>query len=123
MASNKPHRTPPALPLPQDALDALRDLCKVCTQAQVARQLGVSDAAISSALRGRYIGNVERLAERIRGQLLNATVSCPVLGTITTRICQDEREKPFHAANPLRVQLYRTCKSCPNNPSNFKGGK
>lgn len=120
MASNKPAKTPPAKPLPDDALSALRTLCSTTSQAAVARKLGVSDAAISGALKGRYIGNVERLAERVRGELLNATVRCPVLGDITTRICQDEREKPFHSANPTRVQLWRACKTCPNNP---KGGK
>jgi predicted transcriptional regulator len=120
MASSK---TPAAKPLPVDALEALQKLCGATTQAAAARRLGVSDAAVSGALKGRYIGNVERLAERIRGELLNAVVECPVLGSITARICQDEREKPFHTANPMRVQIWRACKSCPNNPSNFKGGK
>lgn len=121
MASSKPKaKTPPAKPLPADALEALRRLCSTTSQADVARRLAVSDASVSGALKGRYIGNVERLAERIRGELLNAKVLCPVLGDITTRICQDEREKPFHTANPLRVQLWRACQHCPNNP---KGGK
>lgn len=113
MASTK---TPPARPLPDDALGALRALCATTTQAAVARRLGVSEGTISNALKGRYIGNVDKLAERIRGELLAATVICPVLGEITSRICQDERGKPFHAANPLRVQLWRTCQSCPHNP-------
>ena len=120
MPSNKPARTPPAKPLPNDALDALRKLCSTTSQALVARQIGVSDAAVSGALKGRYIGNVDRLAERIRGELLNLKVQCPVLGSITTRICQDEREKPFHSANPVRVQLWRACKTCPNNPKGVK---
>lgn len=121
MASSKAPRTPPAKPLPEDALQALRELCAKTTQAQVARRLGVSDAAVSSALNARYIGNVDRLAERIRGELLNETVQCPVLGEITTRICQDEREKPFHSANPVRVRLWRECQRCPHNPK--AGGK
>lgn len=120
MPSNKAARTPPAKPLPEDALNALRKLCVSTSQAVVARRLGVSDAAISGALKGRYIGNVERLAERVRGELLNAKVICPVLGEITTRICQDEREKPFHTANPQRIRIWRACQTCPNNP---KGGK
>lgn len=121
MASNK---TPPAKPLPQDALDALLELKKHLTQAAIAKRLGVSDAAVSAALKGRYIGNVEALAERIRGELLNQTVSCPILGDITTRICQDERKKPLHTANPVRVQLWRACKVCPHNPATqAKGGQ
>ena len=109
-------KTPPAKPLPADALQALNALCRTMPQSEVARRLGVSDGTVSNALKQRYIGNVERLAERIRGELLDATVQCPVLGAITTRICQDEREKPFHTANPLRVQLWRACQNCPNNP-------
>lgn len=121
MASSKPAaKTPPAKPLPIDALDALRTLCGTTSQAVVAKRLGVSDAAVSGALKGRYIGNVERLAERIRGELLNAKVTCPELGAITTRICQDEREKPFHTANPLRVRIWRACQTCPNNPKGAK---
>lgn len=114
MASTK---TPPAKPLPPDAMAALLELKKHLTQAEIARKLGVSDGTISNALKGRYIGNVEALAERIRGELLNATVRCPILGEITSRICQDERKKPLHTANPVRVQLWRACKTCPHNPA------
>lgn len=112
----QPSKRPVAVPLPADALQALKSACEATSQAAVARKLKLSDATISSALKGRYIGNVERIAERIRGELLKATVPCPVLGEITSRICQDEREKPFQAVNPQRVRLYRACQSCPNNP-------
>lgn len=125
MASNKPTAkkavTPPAKALPTDALQALIALRAKLTQADIARRLNVSDATISSALSGKYIGNVDKLAERIRGELLNVTVQCPILGSISTRICQDERAKPFAAAtNPMRVSLWRACKTCPHNP-NCKG--
>lgn len=119
MASSK---TPPARALPTDVLTALQDACRprdkggLGSQAAVAAKLKVSDATISSALRGKYIGNVDRLAERIRGELLKATVACPVLGEISARICQDEREKPFSAHNPQAVRLWRACKRCPHNP-------
>jgi len=115
MASNK---TPVAKSLPDDALNALIELKQHSTQADIARRIGVSEGTISNALKGRYIGNVDALAERIRGELLNQTVACPILGEITSRMCQDERKKPFHTANPLRVQLYRACKTCPHNQAN-----
>lgn len=107
--------TPPAKPLPADALQALKAACQATSQAEVARRLEVSDGTVSNALKGRYIGNVERMAERIRGTLLNATVACPVLGEISARICQDEREKPFQPNGP-RVRLWRACQKCPHNP-------
>ncbi|MGE0333200.1 MAG: helix-turn-helix domain-containing protein [Ramlibacter sp.] len=107
---------PDAKPLPSDALEALKAACNGTPQAEVARRLKVSDGTISNALRGRYIGNVDRLAERIRGELLNTEVLCPVLGSINARVCQDEREKPFSAINSHRVRLFRACRRCPNNP-------
>lgn len=130
MASNKtPFKsplTPPAKALPDDALTALNKLKGIYTQSEIARRLGVSEGTISNAFKGRYIGNVDKLAERIRGELLNQTVACPILGEISTRICQDERSKPFAATNPMRVRLWRACKSCPHNPNaqpavNLKG--
>lgn len=108
-------KTPPAKALPDDALQALQRLCASTTQTAVARRLGVSDGTISNALNGRYIGNVERLAERIRGELLDGTVQCPVLGPVSLRICQDERGKGLYA-NPLRIQMYRACMACDKNP-------
>jgi hypothetical protein len=113
MALNK---TPVAKALPDDAMQALLQLKEHLKQSEIAARIGVSEGTISNALKGRYIGNVEALAERIRGELLNQTVKCPILGEITSRICQDERKKPFHTANPMRVQLWRACKACPNNP-------
>jgi hypothetical protein len=104
-------------PLPQDALQALLDLKKNLSQAEIARRLDVSDSTLSQAVRGKYIGNIDALAERIRGEFLKKTVACPILGEITSRICQDERKTPFHTANPMRVQLWRACKACPNNPA------
>lgn len=117
MTSSKPPlKTPAARALPADALQALSAFCASGTQAAAARRLGVSEGTVSNALKGRYIGNVDKLAERIRGELLAATVACPVLGEITSRICQDERSKPLHAVNPLRVQLWRACQGCAHNP-------
>lgn len=117
MASINKTKTPPAKALPADALQALMALRTKHTQAVIARRLDVSEATISSAIKGRYIGNVDKLAERIRGELLSQTVACPILGQISTRICQDERGKPFHTAtNPMRVRLWQACRTCPHNP-------
>lgn len=113
---------PEAKPLPADALAALQLACKQSNQADVARRMKVSDGTISNALRGRYIGNVDRLAERIRGELLNSEVQCPVLGSINARVCQDEREKPFAAISSHRVRLFRACRTCPRNPKAEGGG-
>jgi hypothetical protein len=111
-----PAAKPEAKALPKPALEALQKLCKTKTQAHVAQRLGVSPAAVNQALQGKYIGNVERMAERIRGELLAETVGCPTLGQVTLRICQDTREQPFLASNPLRVAQFKACRACPHNP-------
>jgi hypothetical protein len=111
--------TPPAQPLPQDALNALQELIKLSgSQAHAARRLGVNEGSISNALKGRYIGNVERLTERIRGELLNETVHCPGgYGQINRRICQDTREAPlWRFQNPYQRSLRLQCNQCVNNP-------
>lgn len=135
MASSKPRRvassartaeprapakkaaTPAARSLPPDALQALMAWRSRDTQSEIARRLGISDGTVSNALQGRYIGNVDRLAERIRGEVLNQQVACPILGPISSRICQDERARPFSArTNFMGVRLWHACKTCPHNP-------
>ncbi len=111
-------KTPAATPLPADALAALLELCKTHKQSQVAERLGLTESAISHALKGKYIGNVDRMAERIRGELLNETVQCPGgYGQINRRICQDTREAPLSRfQNPYQRSLRLHCNQCPNNP-------
>ncbi|MFN9279389.1 MAG: helix-turn-helix domain-containing protein [Betaproteobacteria bacterium] len=107
---------PPAKPLPADALEALRRLCTTTSQAAVSRRLGVTPGSISQALNGRYVGNVERLAERIRGEVLGQQVACPLWGQLTLRMCQDKRETPLNAGNPLMVRQWQACRGCIHNP-------
>lgn len=81
----------------------------------VADKLRRSKAAVSGVLTGNYKASTRLMEERVRGELMNKTLTCPVLGEISPATCQDEQCKPFAATNPQRVALYRACRGgCPN---------
>lgn len=114
MASTADVRT-----LPDDEMHALRAaVARLGTQAAVAKALGVSSSTVSQALKGHYVGDVDALAQRIRGALMNELVSCPVMGELSAKHCLDYQTRPLVFTNPLRVRLHRACKTCPNR----KGG-
>lgn len=89
----------------------LREACSRSSQNQVAKRLNVNAAVVSKVLRGRYEGAVDGVEARVRGELMRATLTCPVLGDISTRRCQDEQRRPFAATNHLRVALFHACRS------------
>lgn len=95
---------------------ALREACASASQAAVARKLGVSPAMISQALKGAYKGDIDRLQTLVEGALLVQTVECPIIGHLAKHKCLEhqERDGRFATANPLKMQLYRACRSgCP----------
>lgn len=112
MASNKP-RQPQALP--HDVLAALQAAVKrLGSQTATARELGVSAAVVNHLLKGRYAGDVARMASRIRGQFMSETVACPVMGELNRRHCLDYQARPLVHTNSIRVRLHAACKTCPN---------
>lgn len=100
-----------------DWLDELRKECEASSQAKVAERLGVSTAMINQVLRGKYKCSTARLAERVRGELLNKTVKCPVMeiGVITVRRCQDFQVRPLSTINPTQGRLWIACRKCPHS--------
>lgn len=96
-------------------IDALAAECARTSQSATARRLGVSGAMVNQALKGSYRGRLDRLERRVRGELMQDTALCPVLGLISTRQCEDEQAQPFSTASRLRVAVYRACRDgCPN---------
>lgn len=111
MASNKPA----CKALPADTKAALQAAVnRFNSQSKVAEELGVSTAVISTLLKDKYTGNVEGMAQRIRGQYMAETVLCPVQGTLSKRSCLDNQALPQAFTNPIRAALGRACKNCPN---------
>jgi len=82
---------------------------------EVSTLLRRSKGCISDVLNGKYGASTKRIEERVRGELMNKTLTCPVLGEISPAKCQDEQERPFAATNPTRVAVWKACRAgCPN---------
>lgn len=84
------------------------------SQTAVADRLNVSGAAVSQVLGNTYIGRLDKIEARVRGELMGKTVTCPVLGEITQRRCMDAQSRPYSPTNDLRIELHRACPRCPN---------
>lgn len=95
-----------------DWVKAMADECDRTTQAAVAKQLKLSTSTINQVLGRQYKAALGKIEAAVRGQFLNETVSCPVMGTIRRDICLREQKRPFTTTNPIRVQLFRACPDC-----------
>lgn len=98
-------------------LTVLHDECKKRNQRVVATELGYSQSVINQVLKGTYGGDNDKVRAKVEGLYMGATVMCPVVGAIPRNRCIEQQGRPFAATNPMRVQMYRTCPTCPNNQS------
>lgn len=81
-----------------------------------AERIGYSPAVVTHVIRNHYTGDMERVAGKVRGALMGATVICPVLGEIRRDRCLDEQRKPFAGTSSIRSRLYHACRAgCPNS--------
>ena len=100
---------------PPEWILTLAEECDRTSQGKAAARLGVkSPAIVNQALQNKYSGRMDRLEERVRGELMNKVLACPVLGEISARRCLDEQARPFTSSNALRLRLNRACAVCPN---------
>ena len=97
-------------------LTELRAQVRATSQRKVALEIGYSPSTISQVLTGKYPGDLTKVEAAVRGVYLGETLNCPVLGEIGTDRCLQERQKPYSNTSPVRVKLYRACRSCPHNP-------
>ena len=98
-----------------DAMKLLTEKVNEIGQAEVARRLGKSAAAISQILSGKYAAAPDEILKRVIEVFGGLAVDCPVLGEIPLSQCSSERKKPFAATSHQRVALYRACQTCPHN--------
>jgi hypothetical protein len=95
---------------------ALAEEAKATSGVLVAERIGYSPAVVTHVLRNHYRGDMERVAEKVRGALMGVTVCCPVLGEIGKDRCLDEQKKPFAGTSSVRSRLHRACRAgCPNS--------
>ncbi len=93
---------------------ALAEACDQSNQTAVARRLKCTGSQVSQVLSNKYAAKLDRFERRVRGELMNQTVNCPVLGEITMRRCVDAQGRTSAHTNELRVELRRACPRCPN---------
>lgn len=112
-STTKPARMPRALP--QEVKKALAvAVAKHKSQRLVGDLVGVSTTVVSQLLNDKYPGDVAAMEQRIRGQFMAETVTCPVMGKLSKRDCLDNQGLPMAFTNPVRAALGRACKTCPN---------
>ncbi|MES1936711.1 helix-turn-helix domain-containing protein [Salinisphaera hydrothermalis] len=97
-----------------DWIAALRKECGQTSQAKAGQRLGVSGSTVNQVLKGNYRGDMARIQGLVEGELMHATVHCPVLGEIGRNRCFENQRRPLAATNPTRVALYKACPTCPN---------
>lgn len=79
---------------------------------QVARELGISRASVSTAHRGCYPAAIDRIADRI--MKVFGQIDCPGAQTmITMAECATWQARPFDAGNHTTARMYRACRNCP----------
>jgi hypothetical protein len=97
-----------------DWVIALAEACDQFGQTVMARKLGYSSPVISATLGNAYAGRMDKIEQKVRGELMHEHVLCPVLGEISKRQCVDEQSRPYAATNAVRVELRRACPRCAN---------
>lgn len=106
----------------EEWIAALRAECSKTSQAKVAKDLQArgdtfpSPTIINQALSGKYPGKkgLDRLRDLVRGQYMGVTVDCPMLNEIGLHKCAWWQVQPYHAGAPVRRQMHRACRNCPN---------
>ena len=95
-----------------DALTLLKQKVNDLTQGEVAKRLGYSKATISLVVNEKYNGDLNSVLSKVKEVFGGLKVNCPVLGEIDLAECAENKRQPFSATNPLRVRLFKACKSC-----------
>ncbi|MCT7662253.1 transcriptional regulator [Shinella kummerowiae] len=97
-----------------DWIVVLAEACSKSSQSAVAKKVGYSAPTLSAVLGNAYKGNMAKVEEAVRWQLIGETVPCPQLGTMRKTECQEWQEKPYAATSSHRVAMFRACRDgCP----------
>lgn len=80
---------------------------------KVAEELGYARPSLSLAIRGKYVGNTERL-ERTVLKVLGGVI-CPHLERkLSSAECLAFREREAPTQNPAEMRHWRACQQCPH---------
>ena len=92
-----------------DWVAALATACDAEGLRHTAGRLGISPALVSLVIRRAHHGGYGFAEARVRRDIMTPQLSCPVLGPISARQCEEEQSRPFTSVNPLAVAVYRAC--------------
>lgn len=80
---------------------------------KVADELGYARPSLSLALRGKYVGNTDRLEKTVMRVL--GSVHCPHLEQeLSPEKCVSFREREAPTQNPAEMRHWRACQKCPH---------
>lgn len=102
-----------------DWVVALRSAVEKDGPSVVGRRIGYSRTTVHLVLKRRYMGDLRRVEQAVRGALMAAVVDCPVLGRVGSDICAAEQRRPYDATNHRRVRLFKTCRTCNAKKGDF----
>lgn len=102
---------------PPDWVIVLADEVDRTSQVAVAKRIGYSSGVVSSTLNASYRADMRSVEHAVRGALMGATVTCPVLDEIARDQCLEEQRlaNGGAGASAMRMQLARACKTCPHS--------
>lgn len=97
-----------------DWIEVLAKACDDQSQRKAAAAIKYSTTVVSQVLNRVYPGDYTAVEKAVRGAFLQATVQCPVAGTIALHSCLHHQRQPYSNTNPQRVKFFRACRRCPN---------
>lgn len=85
------------------------------SKAAAAKAIGISRTAVSRLLDNKYDSpSTDKIEKTIMEYC--GSVTCPILGELTSDQCKYNRDQPYIATNPQRNALYKACRQCKHNP-------
>lgn len=99
-----------------DWVVALAEEATRTTAVNAARRIGYSGGLLTGVFGKKYNGDMGRVEAKVRGALMSAVVTCPVVGEIGLDRCLDEQKMGHTGASSIRAKLYRACRGgCPHS--------
>ena len=94
-------------------MDLLRSRVEQTSQANVARELSVSDTTISLVLSDKYPAKTDKIATKVIAKY--AVIACPFLEReISGAECRDYHTREVPTSSGFAMRHWRTCQECPN---------
>lgn len=108
-------------PVPDWVLVLARE-CDRASQDSIAQRIGYSPAVVSGLIRCKYKGDLTAVETAVRGNLMDATVDCPVMGELFVDVCLDNQRRPRRQCSGFQIQMWHACRSCRHNHHGKEAG-